>query len=423
MSGSSLATGVIWNMAALAFLAIAGIALNLAIGRFYGPEALGVFNVSFAIYIFVSQIASFGLQFSVLHAVSVTKKNDPRRLAHKIYSGLILCAAIAVTVTLASIAATPLIGQLFPRVPNLSTAWLVVTPGLVPFALNKYLLGVVNGLQHMRAYAVFQAARFVGILSSLGLMLILGVPSIYLTAILPLAELILLIGLAGYVFSVVPPIGLSGVSSEIRHHAAFGLRVFPAGMIAELNTRVDVLMLGAIADDRAVGIYTIAALVYESALQAVVVIRNNISPQLARNIHDGKIKEILDFSRKLGVTVAGLATVGAVLSVLLFPTFVQLAFPGSEFSEASRPLFWLMLALVFAAAPLCYSLILSQAGRPGWQSVAMIAMLLVNGMLSATLIPMLGIAGAGMAMGLSAVVGGLIIVVLSRLVLGVRLFA
>ena len=38
---------VLWNMASLAFLAAAGLLLNFAIGRFYGPAALGLFNVVF----------------------------------------------------------------------------------------------------------------------------------------------------------------------------------------------------------------------------------------------------------------------------------------------------------------------------------------------------------------------------------------
>lgn len=420
--GTSIATGVLWNIAALGFLAVAGIVLNLVVGRVYGPATLGIFNVAFAIYIFLSQIAAFGLQFSALHAVSVMRGGQGEALSRTVYSGLLLCAGIGGLVTLASILATPLIAALFPRVPDLSTAWLLVAPGLLPFALNKYMLGVINGLQHMRAFAVLQASRFIGILIGLGLMILAGLPGLYLTFILALAEF-LLAGIAGtYLLKVVPRPKAAGLSAEMLRHARFGMRVFPAGMVAELNTRVDVLMLGALLNDTAAGIYTIASLVYEAALQAVVVLRNNINPRLARDIMERRTEHILAFSRRLGVVVTTLAAVGALVAIMGFPLFASIAFAGKEFSGASEPLFWLMLALVFAAAPLCYSLVLSQAGRPGWQSVGMVAMLGMNLAFNAWLIPSFGIAGAGMAMGLSTVLGSLLIVVLSRVVLGVRLF-
>lgn len=420
--GTSIATGVVWNIAALGFLAAAGIVLNLVVGRTYGPATLGAFNVAFAIYIFLSQIAAFGLQFSALHAVSVMRSGQREALSRTVYGGLLLCAGIGGLVTIASILATPLISAVFPRVPDLSTAWLLVAPGLLPFALNKFMLGVINGLQHMRAFAVLQASRFIGILIGLGLMILAGLPGIYLTFILALAEFLLAGIAASYLLRVVPRPSAVGLSAEMRRHARFGMRVFPAGMVAELNTRVDVLMLGALLNDTAAGIYTIASLVYEAALQAVIVLRNNINPRLARDIMGHRTEHILAFSRRLGVVVTVLAAVGALVAIMGFPLFASLAFPGKEFSGASGPLFWLMLALVFAAAPLCYSLILSQAGRPGWQSVGMVAMLAMNLVFNALLIPKFGIAGAGMAMGLSTVLGGALIVAISRFVLGVRLF-
>jgi O-antigen/teichoic acid export membrane protein len=419
---SSLTTGVIWNMAALAFLALAGIALNLAIGRLYGPETLGVFNVAFAVYIFLSQIATFGLQFSALHAVPKVKTHDNNELGAIIYSGLMMCGVIATIIALISAFATPLIAKLFPRIPDLATSWLILAPGLIPFALNKYLLGVINGLQHMRAFAVFQALRFVFILLALAGMVLIGVSGAYLTALLSIAEGFLLLGLLSYVLRTVKRPQSFIIRDHIKTHLRFGSRVFPAGMVVELNTRVDVLMLGALANDRAVGIYTIAALIYEAALQGVVVLRNNISPALARDIHDKRFDHILHFSRRLGVAVTLLAAIGATVAVVLFPIMSELFFKDNGFQEARAPLFWLMMALPFAAAPLCYSLILSQAGRPGWQSIAMSMMLITNIALNAVLIPLYGLVGAGIAMGLSAVIGGVIVVILARIVLGVRLF-
>lgn len=419
---AAMRPAILWNLASLGFLALAGLALNIVIGRYYGPETLGVFNVTFAIYIFTSQIAVFGLQLAVLQAISVANHQDMKETAGIVYSGLFLCLAIATAVTTAAAFATPLLVSLFPRVPDLGAAWLVAVPGLVFFAANKYLLGAINGLQHMRAFAVFQAARFGGIICGLAIFVVVDGEGRYLPIILTMAETFLFFMIISYVMKAVPPKWPLAIRSRLKRHFDFGFRVFPAGLVAELNTRVDVLMLAALVNDRAAGIYTVAALVYEAALQAVVVIRNVINPKLARDIQSNATKSILEFSRLLFAIVTSAAVFGAGSVILLFSFFLSFVFPGQEFQEASKPLFWLMAIFCFTAAPLCYSLILSQAGKPFWQSIVMIIILGANITLSAIMIPLLGISGAAISVGLSNLIGGALIIGLSRFLLGIRLF-
>lgn len=420
---TGLATGLAWNLVSLAFLALAGIFLNIAIGRWYSPAALGTFNVVFAIYIFLSQLAAFGLQFSALQAVSTLDTGNPARLRSVVQGGLLACLAIAVLVTLCAFLGTPLLARLFPAVPDFASAWLLAVPGLIPFALNKFLLGVVNGLQHMRAFALLQAGRFLFILVSLGALTMLHAPAHALPAILALGEFMLFCVSASYVARIVPMRGSwRNATSESMRHLRFGIRILPAGLVGELNTRVDVLMLGALVNDRTAGVYSIAALIYEAALQAVVVVRNNISPQLARSMAAGDKQGILRFSRILGLGITAIMIVGATTAYVLYPHLAGLLFGDQDFAAARHPLFWLMLALPFAAAPLCYSLILSQANQPTLQSVAMMLSLAVNVSANAVLIPRFGMEGAAIAMGLSAITMGLAVVIITRRALGIRLF-
>ena len=50
-SDKRLRAGVTWNVASLAVLGLAGIALNVLIGRYFGAAALGVFNQVMGAYI------------------------------------------------------------------------------------------------------------------------------------------------------------------------------------------------------------------------------------------------------------------------------------------------------------------------------------------------------------------------------------
>src|SRR5256885_13809009 len=54
------------NFASVGLLGITGIALNSIIAQVYGAAVLGIFNQVYAIYILGSQLATFGIQFSVL---------------------------------------------------------------------------------------------------------------------------------------------------------------------------------------------------------------------------------------------------------------------------------------------------------------------------------------------------------------------
>jgi stage V sporulation protein B len=423
MDKTRIAVGVSWNLAALAVLALAGVALNVIIGRWYGPATLGTFNIAFALYILLSQVAVFGLQLSALQAVSKADPEKPEALRQIIRAGFFACLVTSAVVTLIGLTITPLLPRFYPAAPDLPAAWMCCAIGLMPFALNKYLLSVVNGLQHMRAFAVFQALRFLLILLLLFVLAAFGAPGYALTAILAGAEFLLFAGLASYVWRHLPA-GSSDLSlmGQLREHLSFGARVLPAGMVAELNTRVDVLMLGLYLGDRAAGIYTIASLIYESALMAVVALRNNINPGLARDIAKGDVGQILRTSRWVGIGLTLVMALGAATAYFGFIVVARQLFPGSEFDGSLQPLFWLMLSLPFAAAPLCYGLVLSQGGKPGWQSIATLLALVFNVAANAVLIPMFGIAGAGMAMGLTGIVTGLLVVILARRVLGIRLF-
>ena len=420
---TSLSSGIVWNAFALGFMALAGIGLNLAVGRTYGAAALGTFNITFALYIFFSQIAAFGLHLSVLRGVSASVSEGASRTAMVVYSGLALCLCLAILVTLLAVLSNPIIARLFPAVPDLEVSWLIAAPGLLAFAINKYLLGVVNGLQHMRAFAVFQSLRYVLILGMLLSLYSFGAPAPWLSAALSCSEFVLTLFILAYVLKAVPPIRHKLFDrAEIHRHLHFGARVFPAGLVAELNTRVDVLMVGAFLNDRAAGIYSIAGLIYEAALQAVMVLRNNINPRLARAIAEGRTDEILSFSRKLASILTPLLAVGAVGAWFCFPVVAPWIFVGSDFDQVQDPLLWLMLAVPIAGASLCYSLVLSVAGFPFWQSVQMIVGLVVAVVLCSVLIPRMGLSGAAVAMGVSSVVTGFLGIWLARRLRGLRIF-
>ena len=63
-------------------------------------------------------------------------------------------------------------------------------------------------------------------------------------------------------------------------------------MLIELNTRVDIIMIGIFMSDEKVGIYSFAALFAEGFYQLLIVLQNILNPLMARNFSESKLDEI-----------------------------------------------------------------------------------------------------------------------------------
>lgn len=415
---------VVWSMASLGFLAVAGLTLNLAIARFYGAQYLGIFNIAFALYIFFSQFAVFGLHMSILRYVSQHMGEQQEKVDEAIIYGLISVAVIALLVTFVAWLATPFVTMVF-RGENMGTAYVILLPGLFAFAINKYLLGAINGARHMRAFAIFQSLRFIFIFLTLFALIVSGQKGQYLTAVITVAELLLLPLLLFYIFFVgrivkkIPPLKKS---VWIKRHISFGTRVFLSGTVTELNTRVDILMIGAFLGDVQAGIYSIAILIVEGLAQAAFVIRNNVNPLLTRYILEGRKKEFADFSRKVSLYFfLFMAFAGAIL-ILLFPYAAEFIFADGQFDAAYAPLIVLSVGLVIASPYLPFNMIFSQSNKPGTHTIYMFWVLASNVLFNMIAIPLWGILGAAIATSLSYVVSILLLTFFMRKFLKLKIW-
>lgn len=393
--------GVFWNLISFGFLGISGIILNILIGRFYGPDALGIFNQVFALYIFISQFAVFGLHFSVLKYVSEHYK-DRQKCNTIITSSLIIAFISATIFVVLSYLCSDAIGYIFNS-QGLSRGWLWVIPGLWCFAMNKVLLAVVNAFMHMRAFAVAQASRYVLMVVSLAVCTFIGVDGEILPVIISSAEFFLLIFLVFYTRRLYNPVSARIISEWTRKHIVFGIKSFLSGTMIELNSRVDVIMLGIFVSDAKVGIYSMASLLVEGFAQLAVVLRNNLNPLLTRYISNKQIDELKQVvSKVLKVFYPAMFGVCAI-AIFSYPIFIDLIVSNPEFTAGYKPFIFLNIGLILCSGYLPFNMILIQAGSPGLHTIYMALVLCTNMILNVVLIPLLGINGAALATGTSFV--------------------
>ncbi|HIP11238.1 MAG TPA: hypothetical protein EYG73_00830 [Arcobacter sp.] len=386
-------TDVSWNMISFIIIGISGIILNILIGNFYGASYLGVFNLIFSVYIFLSQIAIFGIHQSTLKYIAHT--HDATEISQIGYSALILTSVIALFVTLISMNLSNLLGLLFSS-QEVENSWVYLSIGLFFFAMNKTLLSIINALRHMKFFAISQALRYLLALSILTIFIILDVPGEKLGYIISISEIILFLFLFIYVIKELGSIYVAKIQYWIKMHLYFGWHSLLGGIMSEINTRVDILVLGVFVSDSQVGIYTIALMFFEGFVQLTVVFRNNFNPIISKMLHENHLNDlkemILKGKRKVYVILSPLIAV----SLLLYPFSIDL-FLGDAYRPSIVLYYILMLGILLSAGYLPFNMILTQAGKPLQQSLYFSSLVVGNVILNLVLIFSLGMIGAAIA--------------------------
>lgn len=409
---------VLWNFASTAVLAAGGLLLIRLLVELHGAEGFGVFAQVWAPYVLFSQLAVGGLDRSVLRALAARPLARAER-GPLVWAALPPAVLSSALFALLFYASRGTIAAWYAS-PDVAAGVAAAAPGLFCFGLNKVLLGVTNGLRRMRAFAVYQSLRYLlmplGVLVSEGL----GLPSEQASFLFTFAEGVLLLVLLGELASQVPWPGASALA-HVRGHVAYGLRSLASGVLIEVNSRVDVWLLGHYADDRSVGIYGAALQVAEGLFQLLVALQNNYNPLLARALEAGDQAGLERMVRRGGRRAFALMGAIAILSVACYPLAARLLFGAPEFELGLSAFAVLMAGIWLSSIRMPFFQFLLMARRPGWHSLFMLAVVGVNALGNALLIPALGIVGSALGTAISFVVSVALLVLLARKVVGVRL--
>jgi O-antigen/teichoic acid export membrane protein len=409
----------LWNWMSLVVRGISGILLNALIARHYGDAVLGVFNQGLAAYTIFSQLAVGGLNLSALRLIA-EDPTDRRRLTS------LVASVLAPTLLLASVATaiywfarTPLSALL--ESPGVATAIAASTPGLFCFAINKVLLSIVNGVQRMRAFAIYTALRYSLILVGLLIAMRLEFEGARLMFVFSFAEgVLMLVLLVETALLVRGPLD-AGWRAWIPIHFVYGAKSVASGIMLELNAKVDIWMIGVFMRDEDVGVYTIAAMVAEGVYQLLIVLQNMYNPLLARDIAARRWTELEAMVKKgRRLTYAGMALVGA-LAVACYPFAVSVMTDDPAFAASWTPFALLMTGIVLASGYIPFGQTLLMSGHPGWHSGLMIGTVACNIACNALLIPRLGLPGAAIATAFAVACSVIMLRVLVRRHVGFRL--
>lgn len=415
-----LVRDIVWVLASLVIAGLGAVAVNSYIARTLGAAALGIFNQAFAVYIVLSQVAVGGLQFSVLRQISASH-GDLRKSGEAASSALVLVSIVSAVICLLTWGLSDRIGSILGG-DAVAYAVRLMLPGLCFYSLNKVLLYVLNGIRHMRAYSVFQSLRFVLILVSIALLVAAGRPGSQLTLSLTASETLLFLAMIAYLAVNRFPFTF-GRAMKPWHpvHISYGLRGCLSGVFHEVNTRVDILLLGHYCDNATVGIYSFAAILAEGFAQIPLAVRTNVDPIVGHHLAADQRDQLEAFSKKVRSRFFPLMLALAAISVAVYPLVLRLLRLDPSF-HASWPVFAILAAGIALNARMRPFLgVLLQAGRPGIHTLLVAVVVLTNAGLNLAFIPFLGARGAATATACAFLVEAVLIAVLSRRLLRLRL--
>ncbi|MFN0243252.1 MAG: lipopolysaccharide biosynthesis protein [Planctomycetota bacterium] len=409
----------LWNYASVAVLTVCGFGLYVLISRVYDEATLGVFQLVYAVYVFASQLAVGGVDRSVLRAIA-EHADDRVQRSRVLVGSLVPTLGIALAASATYYFARDAIAAWFDS-PGVARGMAVSAPGLFFFALNKVGLAAVNGLQRMRAFAVYQALRYVLIFAGCLAAVLADLPGEELAIVFTISEGVLFVLLAVEVSRQLAWPFDAGWKSWCAEHVRYGAKSVLSGVLLELNTRVDVLMIGVYLSDTAVGIYAWAVQIADGVFQLLVVLQNVYNPILARHIAAGERAQLAVVVRRGKLwTYAGMVVAGAA-AVALYPIALDILTGKPEFAASYPSFAWLMLGVVVASGYIPFAQTLLMAGFPGSHTLYMTLTVGTNVIGNALLIPRFGIAGAAIATAISFALSVVYLRVLVKARVGVAL--
>jgi O-antigen/teichoic acid export membrane protein len=243
-----------------------------------------------------------------------------------------------------------------------------------------------------------------------------------LPVIWTVAEGTLLLVLIGELVSTVSLARGAGWRRWTRVHLAYGIRGVTATLAAEINSKLDVWMLGAAGISKElVGVYSLAAALNEGAGQLGVVVLNNLNPIMARSLAAGRPDEVEALARRTRKWFVPALAGACVLGALAFPIIIPRLLHDPAFAHGTTAFAVLMAGLALASPYVPFNQIMLMANRPTWHTVLLLLVVAINFVSDLLLIPPLGLVGAAAATSIAAVSAALLIRRMARGRLGLRL--
>lgn len=422
LRSQKLSRDIAYTLGSFLVLAISGIVINIMIMGFRDAAALGVFNLAYAVYIVISQFAVWGLHYSVLRHAAYYE-TDPVERGHMLLTAMVCSVATGLIAAVGLVVTVPLLTEAFNSEAT-GAAIRNAALGLAFFPLNKVLIAYLNGLRRMKAFAVLQAFRYVAVMMLVSAIAISTLPIEFATFGFLVAEILTVLLTCSYIINKRLTGALRFTPTWISRHYRFGAKALPAGMFAEVNSRVDVLMIGFFLSDRATGIYSFAAMLVDGVYHVLAMVRINFNPVLVAAMRDGDwhtAQNLRHQSRRIVLPLTVLLALGLMSAYYALAAWVMPSDKGLLAGLPSLAILLAGLSLICFLVP--FDNLLMVSGHPGYQTLQQLTLVGTNVGVALLLLPVLGIEGAALGTATGYIAGILAAVFFANRLLGWNLLS
>jgi O-antigen/teichoic acid export membrane protein len=402
-------------LAVARFVTVAALfAVQVMAARVLGPEALAAAAVGQTIGMIAALVANGGLNIASIYILQ-REKAARSVIVPKVLALLIAACTISIVLVLA--VGPSVVGWVIGD----ASPWLVVAAAGMAAAIIAFEVtgAILLGVGHSGSFTRMELLRGLGSLGAVAVLLLGPWAS----------ESGFVVGL-GLGYAMAAALGLlvtqrAGVPIAPRYDAtfsrtslAFGLRGQVGNVLQFLGVRLDLLIVPALVDLRAAGIYVVAVRMADVVGQVATAVSTLVFPRVAGH---GDAQSTILTERATRLTLIAVAIPAIVIGIGAEP-ILRLVF-GEVYAEGAGALIVLLIAMVPLSLTRIIAADLKGRGRPGLVSWASLLSAVATVVLDLALVPALGIGGAAVASLLAYAAGAIAILLFYRWVTGGRLSA
>ena len=391
-----------WSFISLATASFAHLLLRIVLGRELGASGLGLYTLVFTIYMFGMQFAAFGIGAALTKYIAEYYDNQ-QKIKEFVSSGIIGSIVSGSVMGVLLYLLSGLISIQFFHSPEM-TELLKITTFCFPFiAMQKAVIGTLNGLRKMKWYAVVNIVQNVAVLVVtlvLVLWLNMGVRGAVIGFVAPtiVVGVLSLILVRGYFTA--GPVVMTPILKELSR---FGFYIVLANSIGMINMQIDSLMVGHFMNETEVGYYAVAIVFMQGVILLPQVVQRVTTPTIATYYGKRDFEQIRKLIKNtMFRTFIGILCISVILAI--FGKFLITVFFTEEFLPAYIPMLILLIGYSICAPVGSVGSTLSSIGKVNivFKMTALCAS--INTILNLVLIPSFGLIGAASATSISQII-------------------
>lgn len=389
---------IIINYVSFIIAGSSGILINILILKTYGINVLGTYNFIFTFLLILSQFCVGGIQFSILKHNSYFVKKL-REISKSLISALFLSFFFNFLVISILYLTLPFFELIF-KIDNFSLSMYLIFPALLFFSFNKILLMSLNGMNLMHQYAFFNLLRYLFLLTSIICFYLFEINEKYIVVVFSISEILLFIVL--FLFTFLKILKIENIKKYwVKRHFYFGIKGMLGGALMESNARIDILMIGSLLGNNAVGIYSFASMIAEGFSQILFILKNNVDPVFGSAYNKKDYKKINLIIKEIRQKYVPYVVLFGILIIILYK-FIFVSIFDMEQYIINESWYILLILIFFMCASSLYRPfigILNQINMPAKFSQIIMLSVFFNFIFNILLIPTFGIYGAAFSTG------------------------